>query len=136
MKWYKVRKEQNSLENKGKAVKKGDLAGGGAGEKKNDDFSGGPEPFSVIPTDARLYGDFQSRVDDKALISKMENKNFYEITFTNKGELIMPVVIEWTYKDGTKEIEKIPVEIWRTNEKTVTKVFMKEKRGDQHYPGS
>jgi len=57
----------------------------------------------------------------------MENKNFYQVTFTNKGELIMPVVIEWTYKDGTKEIEKIPAEIWRNNEKTVTKVFVKEK---------
>jgi hypothetical protein len=46
---------------------------------------------------------------------------------TNKGELIMPVVIEWTYKDGSKEIEKIPAEIWRNNEKTVTKVFVKDK---------
>ena len=127
VKWYKVRKEQSALENKGKSVKKGDLASGGSGEKKSDDFSGGPEPFAVIPTDARLYGDFQSRVDDKALIAKMEDKNFYEVTLTNKGELIMPVVIEWTYKDGTKEIEKIPAEIWRTNEKTVTKVFMKDK---------
>jgi len=39
----------------------------------------------------------------------------------------MPVIIEWTYKDGTKEIEKLPAEIWRTNESKVTKVFMKEK---------
>jgi hypothetical protein len=39
----------------------------------------------------------------------------------------MPVIIEWTYKDGTKELERIPVEIWRMNEATVTKVFMKEK---------
>ena len=39
----------------------------------------------------------------------------------------MPVVIEWTYKDGTKEIDRIPAEIWRSNEKTVTKVFMKDK---------
>lgn len=39
----------------------------------------------------------------------------------------MPVIIEWHYKDGTKEIERIPAEIWRTNEQTVTKVFVKEK---------
>ncbi len=132
VKWYQVKKELNSVENKGKGVKKGDLAtstmGNGGGSDKNpDDFSGGPQPFSVIPTDARFYGDFQNRVDDKALISKMEGKNFYEITFTNKGELVMPVIVEWTYKDGTKEIEKIPAEIWRNNEKTVTKVFMKDK---------
>ncbi|NOT75134.1 MAG: M1 family metallopeptidase [Cyclobacteriaceae bacterium] len=129
VKWYQVKKEQNNVENKGKSIKKGDLTSSttGGDEKKNDDFSGGPQPFSVIPTDARFYSDFQNRVDDKALISKMENNNFYEITFTNKGELVMPIIIEWTYKDGTKEIEKIPVEIWRSNEKTVTKVFMKTK---------
>lgn len=124
--WYKVRKDEVNVENKGKTTKKGDLAA--ASQQSNpDDFSGGPQPFSVIPTDARFYGEFQSRVDDKALISKMEGKNFYQITFSNKGGLVMPVIIEWTYKDGTKEIERIPAEIWRTNESTVTKVFMKEK---------
>ena len=125
VKWYRVRKDQSNVENKGKSVKKGDLSA--SAESNPNDFSGGPQPFSVIPTDARLYGDFQNRVDDKALIAKMENKNFYEVTLTNKGELIMPVIIEWTYKDGTKETERIPAEIWRTNEKTVTKVFMKDK---------
>lgn len=127
VKWYQVRKEQSNVENKAKAVKKGDLASANAGEKNPNDFSGGPEPFSVIPTDARFYGEFLNRVDDKALISKMENKNFYEVTLTNKGGLVMPVVIEWTYKDGSKEIERIPAEIWRNNETKVTKVFMKEK---------
>jgi hypothetical protein len=39
----------------------------------------------------------------------------------------MPLIIEWTFKDGTKEIEKIPVTIWRLNEKQVTKVFVKDK---------
>ena len=39
----------------------------------------------------------------------------------------MPVIIEWTYKDGTKEINRIPAEIWRVNEQQVTKVFVKEK---------
>ena len=39
----------------------------------------------------------------------------------------MPVIIEWTYKDGSKETERIPAEIWRTNESKVTKVFVKEK---------
>lgn len=123
--WYKVRKDEMNVENKGKSTKQGDLAANG--KPNPDDFSGGPQPFSVIPTDARFYGEFQARVDDKALISKMEGKNFYQITFSNKGGLVMPVIIEWTYKDGTTEIERIPAEIWRTNENTVTKVFMKEK---------
>ena len=39
----------------------------------------------------------------------------------------MPVIVEWTYADGTKEIERIPAEIWRQNELQVTKVFAKDK---------
>ena len=54
-------------------------------------------------------------------------KNIYELTFSNKGGLVMPIIIEWTYKDGTKEIDRIPVQIWRKNENKVTKTFMKDK---------
>ena len=39
----------------------------------------------------------------------------------------MPVIIEWTFKDGSKEIERLPAEIWRLNETEVKKVFVKEK---------
>jgi len=39
----------------------------------------------------------------------------------------MPVIIEWTYEDGSQEIETIPVQIWRKNESNFTKVFTKDK---------
>ena len=57
----------------------------------------------------------------------MDGKNIYELTFKNTGGLVMPLVIEWTFKDGSKEVERIPAEIWRLNEKEVKKVFVKEK---------
>ncbi|MFZ6001083.1 MAG: M1 family peptidase, partial [Bacteroidota bacterium] len=95
--------------------------------KDAENFNNGPQYFSVIPTDDRSYSEFRNKVDDKAILTKLDNKNFYEITLTNKGGLIMPVIIEWTYKDGSKEIERLPAEIWRVNEKTVTKVFAKDK---------
>lgn len=126
VKWFKVRKDQTTLENKTKTATKGDLASKNDG-KKPADFSEGPQYFSVLPTDNRLYGEFANRVDDKAMISKMETKNFYEITLSNQGGLIMPVIIEWTFKDGSKEIERLPAEIWRLNETRVTKVFAKDK---------
>ena len=39
----------------------------------------------------------------------------------------MPVIIEWTYDDGSIEMETIPVQIWRKNEDRFTKVFAKDK---------
>lgn len=55
------------------------------------------------------------------------SKNLYEITFSNKGGLVMPIIIEWTFKDGTKEVDRIPVQVWRRNENKVVKTFMKDK---------
>ena len=55
------------------------------------------------------------------------NKNLYELSFSNKGGLVMPIIIEWTFKDGTKEITRIPVQIWRKNENNVVKTFIKDK---------
>lgn len=39
----------------------------------------------------------------------------------------MPIIIEWTFKDGTKEIDRIPAQIWRQNENKVIKTFIKDK---------
>ena len=56
-----------------------------------------------------------------------DNKHFYEIDFSNVGGLVMPLIIEWTFVDGTKEVDTIPAYIWRKNEENVTKAFMKDK---------
>ncbi len=55
------------------------------------------------------------------------SKFMYELTFSNKGGLVMPIIIEWTFKDGSKEVNRIPVYIWRKNENKVTKYFLKNK---------
>ncbi|MEO6546893.1 MAG: M1 family metallopeptidase [Ferruginibacter sp.] len=64
---------------------------------------------------------------DQEKLALAGSKNLYELTFTNRGGLIMPIIIEFTYKDGSKEIERIPAQIWRKNETQVVKTFMKDK---------
>jgi hypothetical protein len=122
-----MRTDEKALENKGVKTKSGDLTSGAGKGKSFDNFDGGPEPFSLVSTDPRMYGEFRGTIDDKAIIQRLQNKNIYEVTLSNKGGLVLPVIIEWTYKDGSKEIERIPAEIWRINETKVTKVFVKEK---------
>jgi len=62
-----------------------------------------------------------------SLYSKYHGKYIYEIKFTNKGGLVTPLIIQFNYEDGTKEIERIGAYIWRKNEKEVTKTFLKSK---------
>ncbi len=79
---------------------------------------------SVQTTKTILYDEV---FDKKEKAQKFGKKNYYELSFTNKGGMVMPIILEWTFADGTKEVERIPAEVWRKNEKAVTKVFVKDQ---------
>ena len=51
----------------------------------------------------------------------------YELSISNKGGMVMPVIIGWTYKDGSQETETVPAGVWMSNEHRFRKVFRKEK---------
>ena len=128
VKWFRLKNETSDPESKNVRVQRGDLSSSGnGGNGEVADFSNGPQDLSLINTPQQLYGEFRSRVDDNLVRQKLDGKNIYELTFTNKGGLVTPLVIEWTYKDGSKEVENIPAEVWRLNEQRITKVFIKEK---------
>ncbi|HMP98392.1 MAG TPA: M1 family metallopeptidase [Cyclobacteriaceae bacterium] len=127
VKWFKLREEQVDPERRTRRTQAGDLASKQTAGGKATDFSGGPQEFSVLNTPPNMYGEFMNRVDDNAIRTKLAGKNIYEIKLKNAGGLLSPVIIEFTYKDGSKEIERLPAEIWRFNEKEVTKVFVKDK---------
>ena len=55
------------------------------------------------------------------------DKYYYELTFSNKGGAVMPIIIQWNYTDGTSEVDYISAYIWRKNEFNVTKNFVKRK---------
>ncbi len=79
---------------------------------------------SIQTTTIHLYDETLSKKEKEELFGK---KNYYELYFSNKGGLVMPLILEWTFQDGTTEIQRIPAEIWRKDENSVTKVFVKEK---------
>jgi hypothetical protein len=128
VKWFKLNTEKADPEKKKLKVKKGDLqAENTTNQSSPNDFSSGPEEFNLMNTPEHVYGEFKSRVDDNAIRQKLEGKNIYQLKFKNVGGLVTPLVIEWTFKDGSKEIERIPAEIWRINEQEITKVFIKNQ---------
>ncbi len=54
-------------------------------------------------------------------------KFFYEVTFEKPGGLVMPLIVEYTYKDGTMETITYPAEIWRKNDSVVKRAIASEK---------
>ena len=52
---------------------------------------------------------------------------FYEVIFNKPGEMLMPILVELTFEDGTAENYTFPVQIWRKNNQTASRVFATEK---------
>ena len=52
---------------------------------------------------------------------------FYQVTYEKPGGLVMPLIVEYTYADGTKKRETYPAQIWRLNDKTTSKAIASDK---------
>ncbi|WP_242131547.1 M1 family metallopeptidase [Aestuariivivens marinum] len=88
----------------------------------------------IVPSDAKEVSDFEVLNNYLAMLPDSEREalkkapnHFYEVTFEKPGGLVMPIIVELTYEDGTKERKTYPAQIWRYNDKEVTKVFKTDK---------
>lgn len=55
-------------------------------------------------------------------------KYFYEVTFDKPGEMLMPILVQLTFEDGTTEDYNFPVQVWRKENQVVYKTFATDKK--------
>jgi len=91
------------------------------------DFYNTYDPNNVTASDKENYKKFLASLDPKEKALLESKKHFYQLDFSNKGGLVMPLILEFTFEDGTKQTERIPAEIWRLNNEKVNKVFAFDK---------
>ncbi|WP_343604896.1 M1 family metallopeptidase [Fluviicola sp.] len=89
-----------------------------------DDFYAKRNLYEVDRLDKKEYEEFQAKLTPEQKKLLESKKQFYELAFTNKGGLVSPLVIQAKFADGTDQVIRIPAEIWRMDETTVTKVFI------------
>ncbi|MDG2396718.1 MAG: M1 family metallopeptidase [Flavobacteriaceae bacterium] len=95
------------------------------------------EEDSLFNKDLKNLNPIESSNDLKQYLNENfpEEKNnqikkgnfFYEIEFEKPGGLVMPVIVEFTYSDGSKEVVNYPVQVWRKNDKLFKKLIVSEK---------
>jgi hypothetical protein len=92
------------------------------------DFYNHYDPLDVTVKDReeakKLIDDLED--DDKALLKTQ--RLFYAIDFENVGGLIMPILLNVEYENGTKESLRLPAEIWRSNSKKISKLIVAKDR--------
>lgn len=89
------------------------------------DFYNSYDEFEITAQDRKAYEKYRSSLSPEEREMLDAGLHFYEVTFRNVGGLVMPLILQFTYADGTTEITRIPAEIWRKNETQITKVFVK-----------
>ncbi|MGV6844941.1 MAG: M1 family metallopeptidase [Lutibacter sp.] len=90
--------------------------------ENSDDFT--PDLKSKKPFDYQILKNYVDKNFSSTEKSELKiPKYFYELTFEKPGDLVMPIIVEFQYEDGTKERKQFPAKIWRLNDKEVTKVF-------------
>jgi len=89
-------------------------------------YSRGLEKVDTAKTHS-ITMDYQEKVpaSEKA---NLKNLLAYQLEFTNKGGLVMPVILEFIFEDGTTLQDKRAAQIWRHNEKKITLTYVFDKK--------
>ena len=81
-------------------------------------------------TISKLRGDRLKVLEDYLKENNNESKipkYFYEIGFEKPGGIVMPIIVKYTYADGSSETVKYPVQLWRKKLDQVYKVVTSDK---------
>jgi len=81
------------------------------------------DEFAFDALDQKQFENYQANLTkaEKAILDS--NFNYYALKFELIGGLVMPLIIQFEFEDGTNKVVRIPAEIWRKKNTTATKLF-------------
>ena len=97
-------------------------------DPKTLDFYSAYDKYMVTEEDQKGYSKIIDGLSNDEKKYLMEDYNFYQIDFKNIGGLVMPLILQFDFNDGTQEVQHIPAEIWRKDNFEISKVFIFDKK--------
>ncbi|MBT3531876.1 MAG: M1 family metallopeptidase [Gammaproteobacteria bacterium] len=95
------------------------------------DFYDDNDQFTVTNVERNSYNSFLNGLEDweRAALDRAveEDLNYYLLEFSNVGGLVMPIIIEVEYADGSKQVIRYPAEIWRRYPDNIKKLLVSDK---------
>jgi hypothetical protein len=91
------------------------------------DFYNAYDEFKVTEREREEFQKYLATLTDRERELLSSGLNFYVINLKNVGGLVMPVILQVDYVDGTTEELRIPAEIWRQNNFEVSKLIITKK---------
>lgn len=100
-------------------------------DKGLEDFYTSYDRYKATEKEIKKYEKFNKNLNDEEKKILKKNQHFYEIKFSNIGGLVMPIILNFSFKDNSNEVIKIPAEIWKKNDLEISKVFAFDKEVTQ-----
>lgn len=95
------------------------------------DFYDDNDQFTVTNVERNRYNSFLEGLEDweREVLDRAisEDLSYYIMEFSNKGGLVMPIILQFDYADGSSEEMRLPAEIWRRSPAAVKKLVVTEK---------
>jgi hypothetical protein len=91
------------------------------------DFYNTYDKYAVTDSDLNGYEYMKTQTEIGEQEAMKDDSYFYELKIKNNGKLVMPILLHFTFEDGSEIDEKLPAQIWRFNQKEITKVFYFDK---------
>ncbi|WP_452223297.1 M1 family metallopeptidase [Lacinutrix chionoecetis] len=96
-------------------------------EEDSDEYTEGMKSENISEKSEPLKEYLMDNFSAEERAKMKEPKYFYSVTFNKPGGLVMPIIVEYTYADGTSKTETYPAQIWRLNDKEVSKSIASDK---------
>jgi hypothetical protein len=91
------------------------------------DFYNDYDPYKADKSDAEAFKRYLGSLSDQEKAWHAAEGAFYQLDFSNVGGMVMPLVIQFEFADGSREIKRIPAEVWNQDNLRTSKVFLLEK---------
>lgn len=91
------------------------------------DFYNEHDKFTATNAARNKYNSSNIKLEQWEKDLLLTQSSFYIIDFENKGGLVMPIILDITYADGSIENMKLPAEIWRKNANKTSKLLIRDK---------
>ena len=92
------------------------------------DFYNENDEFTITNKDRNTFNETKDQFEDWEEQLRNQQGFAYVLEFSNLGGLVMPLILQLDYTDGSSEMVTIPAEIWRANPKHTSTLLWRDKK--------
>ncbi len=92
------------------------------------DFYNSYDPLEATPEARAAYQRELEKLSAEERQQLQEKNNYYTVRLRNVGGLVMPIILKFTFEDGSEQLLRLPAEAWaKDNRSTRTSIISAQK---------